>query len=67
MSDAMGLCVVCLFPSVLVQLYLPSVCLFVFVMFCVLFVGLFLFLEGLIFFLKVSLLALVPLYLVLRF
>lgn len=63
----MGLCVVCLFPSVLVQLYLPSVCLFVFVMFCFLFVGLFLFLEGLIFFLKVSLLALVPLYLVLRF
>lgn len=63
----MGLCVVCLFPSVLVQLYLPSVCLFVFVMFCILFVGLFLFLKGLIFFLKVSLLALVPLYLVLRF
>ena len=63
----MGLCVVCLFPSVLVQLYLPSVCLFVFVMFCILFVGLFLFLEGLIFFLKVSLLALVPLCLVLRF
>ena len=63
----MGLCVVCLFPSVLVQRYLPSVCLFVFVMFCILFVGLFLFLEGLIFFLKVSLLALVPLYLVLRF
>ena len=63
----MELCVICLFPSVLGQLYLPSVCLFVFVMFCILFVGLFLFLKGLIFFLKVSLLALVPLCLVLRF
>ena len=43
----MELCVVCLFPSVYVQLYLPSVYLFVFVLLCILFVSLFLFLEGL--------------------
>lgn len=63
----MELCVVCLFPSVLVQLYLPSVGLFVSVMFCIFFCRFVSFLEGLIFFLKVSLLALVPLCLVLRF